>query len=415
MRCLLLLLMSGITFSLFAQQEVSVSFTSPYQGNGWQLNGTLTIPAGQGPFPVAILIHGSGPADRDQTIIPTAADSCAFPGLAGDTIHIFKELAEELSHVGVASLRYDKITYTYGNQIDPFQISPYDFINDAAAAIDLVKTRPEVDSNCIILMGHSQGANFLPILAQQKTGISALVSLAGAAKPIDTILIEQIFYTYDSCQGNPSQAITVANSNRNAFNAVRNGTWPAGTLLGGTGVNFWRDWINITDSAIINYQAVSTPTLILQGAEDVQVTAENAQIYEDSLTRDSVDVIILPGMSHNFTFGTQPELSALMYDALFVWMGGQQCPQPTGIYDGAINHELSCYQVSGTRSLNITTSKTASIKLSLVGVDGRVWHEQQLSGSRQYQAELPADISEGIYLVVLDQGNKRAVKRIVVY
>lgn len=412
-RYLSFLLIVITSFRLIAQQEVPVTFTSPYQNNGWQLQGTLTIPVGQGPFPVAILIHGSGPADRNQTIVPTQADSCAFPGLAGDTIQIFKELAHELAQVGVASLRYDKLSLTYGAQIDPFEISPYDFVNDASAAIDFVKTHPQVDSNCVMLMGHSQGANFLPILAQRHTGISALVSMAGVAQPIDTILIRQIFYVYDSCQGNPSQAISVANSNRNAFNAVRNGTWPSGTLLVGSGVRFWADWINMTDSAIINYQAVTTPTLFIQGDLDIQVPADNAQMYENSLTRDSVEVVILPGLSHNFTFGSNPVLSPLMYDALFIWLGQQTCPQPTGL-EKYQHNKITVRYLPSNRNLVVNTHNTQPLALQILGIDGRLWQQQKLQGATHYQAELLYGIPTGVYVIVLEQEGDMTVHRIAV-
>ena len=397
---------------LSAQQETTVSFTSPYNNNGWQLEGTLTVPSGNGPFPVAIFIHGSGPSDRDQTVVPTAADSCSFPGLVGDTIRWFKTLAYELAQIGVASLRYDKITFTYGSQMDPFDISPYDFVNDAGAAVDYVKTRPEIDSNCIILMGHSQGANFLPILAQRRNDIGALVSMAGAAQPIDTILIQQIFYVYDSCQGNPNQAITIANNNRSAFNSVRNGTWPAVTPLAGSGVKFWEDWLDITDSAIINYQNITTPTLFLQGLEDIQVPAENAQMFADSLTRDSVTVNILPGLSHNFTLDTIPELSPLMYDALFVWLGGLTCPTPTGLHTPN-REEVGIQYNWHNKQLSIAHLPLEPATLCIVGIDGTLWLQQNLQGNNSFQTTLDGAMPTGMYLVVVESAGSRRVKCIL--
>ena len=92
----------------------------------YKLPRTLTIPNGAGPFPAAVLVHGSGPEDRDETIGPN---------------HPFADLAEGLSSRGIAVLRYDKRTMIYSSQIATVD---EEVIDDAVAAINLLRARRDV-------------------------------------------------------------------------------------------------------------------------------------------------------------------------------------------------------------------------------------------------------------------------------
>ena len=77
----------------YTEKEISISI-----GEGKELPGTLILPDGEGPFPVVVFVHGSGPSDRDETINGNKP---------------FKDLAEGLAEKGIASYRYDKRTYVY--------------------------------------------------------------------------------------------------------------------------------------------------------------------------------------------------------------------------------------------------------------------------------------------------------------
>ena len=98
---------------LFAQTEQSLSFES----DGLTLNGTLAIPDSEGPHPVVVLVHGSGPNDRNATFPISDTESvlpCLFPDLFGDTIRSFRDISDALVKSGIAVFRYDKRTFTYG-------------------------------------------------------------------------------------------------------------------------------------------------------------------------------------------------------------------------------------------------------------------------------------------------------------
>jgi len=90
----------------------------------WELPGVLSVPTGDGPFPVVVLVHGSGPNDRDET-------------LGGN--RPFRDLAWGLASAGVAVLRYDKRTRVYGTSLPPEIGLEEEVIEDALSALAAVK------------------------------------------------------------------------------------------------------------------------------------------------------------------------------------------------------------------------------------------------------------------------------------
>jgi len=150
-------------------------------GNEWPLPATLTIPQGAGPFPAVVLIHGSGPNDRDETIGPNKP---------------FKDIAGGLASQGIAVLRYDKRTFAYPNETssDPNLTLYTEVIEDAIAAVDFLSTHPLVDNDHIVLIGHSLGAMMAPKVALLDARVSAIVLLAAPARPLEDAILHQ--YTY---------------------------------------------------------------------------------------------------------------------------------------------------------------------------------------------------------------------------
>jgi hypothetical protein len=113
------------------------------------LAGTLTLPSGPGPFPAAILLSGSGPHDRDESLVGH---------------HSFLVLADHLTRKGIAVLRFDKrgvgkSTGDYANA------TMEDFTGDAEAALAYLKTRKEIDATKTGLIGHSEGGLIAPMVA----------------------------------------------------------------------------------------------------------------------------------------------------------------------------------------------------------------------------------------------------------
>lgn len=132
------------------------------------LAGTLTLPEGNGPFPVVVLVTGSGPQDRDESLNPVAA------------IKPFRLIADALTREGVAVLRYDD--RGIGKSTGDFATATTaDFADDATAAIDYLLTRDEIDSDQIGLLGHSEGGMVAAMLAANNPNLAFVISMAGVA------------------------------------------------------------------------------------------------------------------------------------------------------------------------------------------------------------------------------------------
>jgi uncharacterized protein len=141
------------------------------------LAGTLTKPKGDGPFPVVVMISGSGPQDRDETLFNHKP---------------FLVIADHLARNGIACLRYDDrgVGKSGGKFADA---TSADFATDAYAAVQYLKSRKEVDSKKIGLCGHSEGGMIAPMVASEHPDdIGFIVLLAGPGVPGSTIIFEQI-------------------------------------------------------------------------------------------------------------------------------------------------------------------------------------------------------------------------------
>lgn len=139
------------------------------------LAGTLTIPEGKGPFPAVALISGSGPQDRDETLLGHKP---------------FLVLADHLTKNGVAVLRYDD-RGTAESEGNFASATSLDFADDAEAAMIFLQGRNEVDSKKIGLIGHSEGGLIAPIVAARNPEVSFIVLLAGPGLKGNEILLLQ--------------------------------------------------------------------------------------------------------------------------------------------------------------------------------------------------------------------------------
>jgi len=143
-----------------------VTYENP-QAEGVTLAGTLTLPEGDGPFPAAILISGSGPQDRDETVFGHQP---------------FLVLADHLTKQGIAVLRYDDrgVAESTG---DYSAATSADFASDANAAFAYLLSRPEINRNSIGFVGHSEGGLIAPIAIHDnntnESTIAYIVMLAG--------------------------------------------------------------------------------------------------------------------------------------------------------------------------------------------------------------------------------------------
>ncbi len=158
----------------YDQEEVSF----PGDGEGVELAGRLTLPRGDGPFPAVVLLSGSGPQDRDESLRPAAL------------IKPFALIADALTSAGVAVLRYDD-RGVGGSSGDFAAATIDDLAADAAAALAYLRTRAELDPERIGLLGHSEGGLHAAKLAAVDPDVAFVVDMAGPAVDGVSVLVEQ--------------------------------------------------------------------------------------------------------------------------------------------------------------------------------------------------------------------------------
>lgn len=149
--------------------ELEVEFLSNVK-----LAGTLTLPQPlEHSAPVVLFVHGSGRQDRNE-----------------GPIRLFNTLARELALHGIVSLRYDK--RGVGRSGGSFRSANFtDLVNDAKAAVQFLRSRPDVDAAKVFAVGHSEGGYIVAILAADGFAPGGIVSLAGPVQPLDQILLWQ--------------------------------------------------------------------------------------------------------------------------------------------------------------------------------------------------------------------------------
>jgi len=247
----------------------------------WKLPGTLTIPAGSGPFPGIVLLAGSGPEDRDETI---------------GANHVFKDLAEGLSSRGIVVLRYDKRTYAY-KTLDPQKTTvEEEVIHDGVAAVKLLRGRPEVARNRIFVVGHSLGATMAPEVAEKAHDVAGIVLLAPLGRKLPATIVQQLRYLG---QASPEQ---LAQLERQA-DEISAHKMPPKQFFFGAPASYYYD-LDARDEVAIA-RSLNLPILIIHGGRDYQVIDEDIRVWQTGLKGDAkVQVDSLPALNHLFIAGT---------------------------------------------------------------------------------------------------------------
>jgi hypothetical protein len=263
----------------------------------FELPGFVTIPKSPGKHAAIVLVHGSGPNDMDESAGPNK---------------VFKDLAYGLASRGVAVLRYDKRTRTYGakSSDDPAQLTVKDeVIDDALSAVALLASVPEVDPRRIFVAGHSLGAYLAPRIATGQPQIAGIIVLAANARPIEDLVVEQVRYEA-SMAGPMTPAIQRAiDSAEASAQAIRDPNLKPGMtvrLLGSPlPASYFLDLrqYHPTDVAA----SLKIPMLFLQGERDYQVTMTDFGLWQKALAgHANATLKSYSGLNHLFMMGTGP-------------------------------------------------------------------------------------------------------------
>jgi dienelactone hydrolase len=272
----------------FQEREVTVG------AGEWALPATLTMPNGKGNFPIVVLVHGSGANDRDETHINPANKP-------------FKDLAWGLASKGIAVLRYEKRSRQYPEKFAVIKKRTVDdeTVNDALAAVRLLRQTPDIDQKNIYVLGHSLGGMMIPRIGVKDKQIAGLIVFAGTARPLEDVILEQYTYLF-SLDGN------VTPEEQKFLDAAKKGVAEVKSLtptntnsnsaIIGFPATYWLDWKSYNPSLVA--KTLEQPLLILQGERDYQVTMTDFQNWKNALGKNKfVTFKTYPKLNHLFMLG----------------------------------------------------------------------------------------------------------------
>lgn len=269
------------------------------------LAATLTIPQGKGPFPAVVLITGSGPQDRDETLLGHKP---------------FLVLSDYLTRHGIAVLRADD-RGTAKSSGDFATATTADFATDTEAGIAYLKTQPEVDAHKIGLIGHSEGGIIAPMIAARNPDVAFIVMMAGSGVRGDEILVEQVQAIDESSGKSHEEAVKDATQEREMLNLVETekdeavldkklreklATDTPEAQMGAVIKTLTSPWFRyfLTYDPAVALRKVSCPVLALGGEKDTQVPVkENLPAIRGALEQGGnkhFEVDELPELNHLF-------------------------------------------------------------------------------------------------------------------
>jgi len=269
-------------------------------GSGdWALPGTLTMPKGAGPFPGLVLVHGSGPNDRDETLGPNKP---------------FQDLAWGLASRGVAVLRYDKRSKVHGKRIvaDPELEAAMtvkdETIDDALAAAGLLKRTKGIDGRRVFILGHSLGGYLLPriAMAAEPLSLAGFISMAGLTRPLDDTILRQMTYLYglagNTLPDEDKKRLEGIKADVARIKALTEADLGSTTKILGAMPAYWLDVRGYDPPALA--KKVKAPMLFLQGGRDYQVQTVDLENWKKALgSRPDVEFRLYPKLNHLFYEG----------------------------------------------------------------------------------------------------------------
>jgi uncharacterized protein len=279
----------------FDEQDVTV-------GSGpLAVPGTLGLPRQGGPWAAVVLLSGSGPQDRDETIGRNKP---------------LKDLAWGLATRGVAVLGFDKVTYAHGEKVvqDRNFTLADEYLPQATAAIDLLRGHPGIDAGRIVVAGHSLGGTVAPRVAAAEPSVAGLVILAGGTQPLYWAAVRQVRYLASL---NPATAAAsepaIEAMTRQAEKVDSPDLSPAtpdSELPFGVPAPYWLDLRGYDPATAA--AALGKPVLILQGGRDYQSTvAEDLAGWQAALAgRPDVTIRVYDADNHLFFPGSGPSSPA---------------------------------------------------------------------------------------------------------
>lgn len=272
--------------TLFFEEEVTIGEES------FPLDGFLTLPKGVERPPVVLLVQGSGPNDRNSTIFQNVP---------------LQDIAHGLAEQGIASFRYDKRFFTYPEEGERLGFSATleeEILIDVDFALEMLGNEGRFGE--IYVLGHSLGGMLTPAIAAEHDQVQGIISMAGSPKPLYEISYQQnkdsvAFATENTTDEDILEMIYQQMEQVEADIVTLRGDFshlPGDTILMGLSAAYQQ---SVKDNAGENFLGeLSIPMLILQGSEDIQISAtEDYTAYQNLLeTRENVTFKLYEGLNH---------------------------------------------------------------------------------------------------------------------
>ena len=261
----------------------------------WKLPGTLAVPNGKGSFPAVVLVHGSGPNDRDETVGANKP---------------FKDLGMGLASKGIVTLRYDKRTKVHGLKMIASKevlTVKQETVDDVILAVRKLRDNSAVDGNRIFVVGHSLGGYLVPRIdaADADKLIAGYVVLAGSTRPIEDLMWEQFNYILN-LDGTLSDAdkkqLAKLKDQIQKIKSTDLVDQPSKAAILGAGLPYWIDLRGYEPAK--DATKIKRPMYILQGERDYQVTMTDFGNWKEALaSQDNVQFKSYPSLNHLFIAG----------------------------------------------------------------------------------------------------------------
>lgn len=258
----------------------------------YPLNGLLTLPEDiTTPVPAVVFVHGSGASNMDEKV---------------GKLTPFKDLAEGLAKIGIASIRYDKRSFAHGLKLikEKDVTVKLETIEDAILATELLKKDARIDKNKIFIIGHSMGAMLAPRIDAEGGDYRGLIMMAGSPRKLEEIMIDQNNDVINSTKGLVQwivkKQVAKITEMFDGLYQLSDEEAKKKKVGGGTTLYYFKE---MGEHAASDYLSVSKkPMLIMQGEKDFQATVEkDFEAYKKLLTnRDNVTFRLYENLNHAF-------------------------------------------------------------------------------------------------------------------
>jgi len=265
--------------SLYKEQEVKIKFAEG------EMAGMFTSPKNSTNFPVVIMVHGSGPADMDESVGSNKP---------------FKDLATGLAAQGIASIRYVKRSMIYPNTFNKAFTVKEEVLDDALTAITLAGTLPGVNKAQIYVFGHSLGGMLAPRIASLAPSLKGIILAAAPARKFADLITEQNEYLYKasgdtSAAGKQQFLESVIDIDKTRL--LKLGAIAPDSVILGAPASYWLDLNN--HDQLATAKKLKNRVLVVQGEKDFQVSVRDFEIWKSGLAGNKNTMFKLyPDLNH---------------------------------------------------------------------------------------------------------------------